>query len=136
MSEQATDFRPLARMGWGGRPASHFRGLVQTDRQNVTGRTVINRGQVGTVVWRSLGATVNMRIAAVTRDADGQPVGGCRVELMSTARDVIVAETVSNAGGNFAFDMPGTGPFYIIAYKVGGTTIAGITVNTLLPVAV
>jgi hypothetical protein len=56
MSELSTTFRPLARMGWGGKAASHWRGLVQTDALDVTARTVVSRGQVGTVVYRQFPA--------------------------------------------------------------------------------
>jgi hypothetical protein len=69
----------------------------------------------------------------VTRDSAGLALGNCRVELFVTARDVAIAEVVSDAAGNFAFDMPGTGPFYLVAYKAGSPDIAGTTVNTLMP---
>ena len=136
MSEQPTAFRPLARMGWGGRASSHWRGLVQSAARNLAGRTVINRGQIGSLIWRGPGGVANFRLSGVTRDSGGTAIGACRVELFVTARDVAIAETVSDASGNFAFDMPGTGPFYLIAYKAGGTDLAGTTINTLMPVAV
>lgn len=136
MSELTTAFRPFARMGWGGGAASHWRGLVQTGAQNVTGRTVVNRGQVGTAIYRSPGGVANFRLSGVTRDSSGAAIGGCRVELFVTAMDVAIADTISDAGGNFAFDMPGTGPFYLVAYKAGGPDLAGTTINTLMPAVV
>lgn len=136
MSFAPTAFRQFARCGWGGRASNHFRGLIQTDQFNDTGRTVVNRGQVGMVVYRSPGATANFQLAGVTRDSSGNALASCRVELFITARDVAIAEAISDASGNFAFDMPGTGPFYLVAYKAGGTDVAGTTVNTLIPVAV
>jgi hypothetical protein len=136
MSAQPTAFRPLARMGWGGRAASHWRGLTQSDDRNVSGRTVINRGQIGTVVYRSPGGYANFTISGVTRDKNGTALGTCAVELYITGRDVSIAETVSDASGNFVFNMPGTGPFYLVAYRAGSPDVAGTTVNTIIPVAV
>ena len=136
MSEQPTTFRPFTRMGWGGKAASHWRGLVQTDASNVTGRTVLNRGQVGTVIYRSPGGYANFRISGVTRNSSGTALGACRVELYPTGRDTAIAETTSDASGNFFFDMPGTGSFYMVAYKAGSPDVMGTTVNTLYPVAV
>lgn len=136
MSFAPTSFRRFARGGFGGRGAGHWRGLVQTDQYNVTGKTVINRGQVGTNVYRSPGAFVNFSITGVTRDSAGTVLPTCRVELFITAGDQTQAETTSDASGNFRFDMPGTGPFYLVAYKVGSPDVAGTTVNTLLPLAV
>ena len=136
MSELPTTFRPFARMGWGGRAASHWRGMVQIGNSNVAGRVVINRGQVGTVIYRSPGGVANFSISGITRDSAGASLANCRVELFVTARDVSIAETVSGSFGSFAFDMPGTGPFYLIAYKAGGPDVAGTTVNTIMPVEV
>jgi hypothetical protein len=133
---QPTSFRSFTRMGWGGRAASHFRGLTQTDLYNVTGSTVINRGEVGTKVYCSPGGRANFRISGVTRDSGGTILGSARVELFVTSMDVSIAEKISDASGNFAFDMPGTGPFYLVAYKTGSPDIAGTTVNTIYPTAV
>jgi hypothetical protein len=129
-------------MGWGGKAASHWRGqLTGTDTlgpatqdPQVLGPSW--RGQVGTIVYRSPGVAVNFAITGVTRDSGGAVLGTCRVELFVTSRDVSIAETVSDTSGNFTFGMPGTGPFYLVAYKVGSPDVAGTTVNTILPVAV
>jgi hypothetical protein len=43
---------------------------------------------------------------------------------------------LSDALGNFTFDNPGSGPFYIVAYKVGSPDVAGTTVNTLTALVV
>ena len=136
MSELATTFRPLARMGWGGKAAAHWRGLVQTDNQDLTGRTVVSRGQVGSVVWRGPAGVANFRLSGVTRNSAGVVLASCRVALCLTATNAVVATTFSDGAGAFAFDMPGTGPFYLIAYKPGSPDVAGTTVNTLVPAAV
>lgn len=118
-------------MGWGGRAASHWRGLIETDDLGESVRNGMPRGQIGTVVYRSPGAAVNYRISGVTRDSSGAVLANCRVELFVTARDVAISETVSGADGSFSFDNPGTGPFYLVAYKTGAPDVAGTTVNTL-----
>lgn len=78
-------------------------------------------------------AASNRKIAGVSRDSAGVVLGTCRVELFATGSDQSIAETVSDAGGNFEFGNPGTGPFYIVAYKAGSPDLAGTTVNTLMP---
>ena len=134
MSEQATTFRPFARMGWGGRAASHWRGMVQTDRMDVSVRTVVSRGQIGTIDFRSPGPSVNYAITDVTRDGSGAALGNCPVTLFATGGDLPVMRTVSDANGNFRFDNPGTGPFYVVAYKPGAPDVFGTSLNTLAPV--
>jgi hypothetical protein len=132
MSFGPTSFRPFARQGFGGRGAGDWRGLTQTDKNGLTGRTVVSRGQVGTLQFRSPGASVNYSISGVTRDNNGTALGFARVELFITAGDKALMETVSDISGNFRFDMPGTGPFYLLAYKAGSPDIAGTTVNTIV----
>lgn len=134
MSFDTTSFRPFARGGFGGRGAGHFRGLLQTDKNDLTGRTVINRGQVGTVVYRSTGVTQNKFLSGVTRDSAGSILGNCIVDLFQTGGDIITQTTVSDENGSFTFANPGTGPFYIVSYKVGSPDVAGTTVNTLAAV--
>jgi hypothetical protein len=80
-------------------------------------------------------AASNRAIVGVSRDSTGAALASCRVELFGTGSDQIIAETVSDAGGNFTFGNPGTGPFYIVAYKTGSPDVAGTTVNTLFPSA-
>lgn len=143
MSFGPTAFRPLARSGWGGRAAGHFRGALAVvmpdaglpieDPQTLA----VNRwGQVGTIIYRNPGVSRNFSIAGITRDSAGVALGGCAVDLMISATDTPVERKTSDASGNFVFDQPGTGPFYIIAYKAGGTDLAGVTANTLVPAAV
>jgi hypothetical protein len=121
-------------MGWGGRAASQFRGLIQTDNQNVTGRTVINRGQVGTVQFRSTAPTINKAISGVTRDNAGAILGTCVAELLQSGGDILTQSTVSDAAGNFKFDNPGSGPFFIRSYKDGSPNLAGVTDRNLIAV--
>ena len=125
-------WRTFARSAWG--PRCTFRGLQQRDINDVTGTTVINRGQVGTVVYRSTGVYINRTVTGVTRDSSGVAVGNCSLDLYMTGADTLSQNGVSDASGNFTFFNPGSGPFYIVAYKVGAPDIAGTTVNTLVGV--
>jgi hypothetical protein len=134
MSFSPTTFRPLAKMGWGGR--CEFRGLVQTDDKSNTGRTVVNRGQIGQPVYRSTGIVINARIAGVSRDSAGAILGNCKVSLLQSGGLILVAETTSDASGNYAFDNPGSGPFLVLGYKAGSPNVDGVTDSNLIAVQV
>ena len=122
MSGAPTSFRPYARMGWGGRAASHFRGAVR------------GAGD-GTVVYRSPGGWANWEIVGVSRNSAGVALASCVIELFESGSDLVIARTVSAANGAFTLSNPGTGPFYLVAYKAGSPDVAGTTVNTILPTA-
>ena len=70
-------------------------------------------------------------IVGVTKDTTGAALGSCVVQLFRTPSDTLAAETTSDATGSYSFDNPGSGPFYIVAYKAGSPDVAGTTVNTL-----
>ena len=74
----------------------------------------------------------NSSIIGVTRDSAGVVLGSCQVDLFSSI-DVVIASVISDVSGNFSFSNPGTGPFYIVAYRTGAPDVAGVSVNTLLP---
>ena len=76
-------------------------------------------------------STANTAIAGTTMDSSGVALAGCQVDLFQTGGDIITLLTTSNASGNYRFDNPGSGPFYIVAYKPGSPDVAGTTVNTL-----
>ena len=133
MSFSPTAFRPLARSG-----GDYWRGALSVGGPLPMGHIVFPQtlvgsfwGQIGTVVYRSQGVTKNNILNGVTRDSAGNPIGLCRVELYLTGNDMPVATTMSSAGGGFIFYNPGSGPFYIVAYKAGSPDVAGTTVNTL-----
>ena len=44
---------------------------------------------------------------------------------------MLLAKQTSDASGNFRFDDPGAGPFYVVQYKPGSPDVAGTTRNTL-----
>lgn len=91
-------------------------------------------GQIGTTFYRNLGANVNRSISGVTKDSTGSAIGSVRVALFQTGGDIPKWETISDAAGNFVFDSPGSGPFYLVAYKAGAPDVSGTTVNTLIAV--
>ena len=124
MSFGPTSFRPYTRQGWG---AAAFRGL-----QGTPGGI---GGQSGNVVYRSPGGNANWQIIGVTRNSSGAVLASCNLDLFITGSDQLAMRTVSDAGGNFTFPNPGTGPFYIVAYKAGSPDVAGTTVNTIFPTA-
>lgn len=80
-------------------------------------------------------ARSNTALTGVSRDSTGAVLGLCSIDLFTLA-DQVAASAVSDASGNFSFSNPGTGPFYIVAYKAGSPDVAGTTANTLLPTAV
>lgn len=73
----------------------------------------------------------NERLSGTTLDASGQPLGSCVVHLFRTPSDVLVAQTTSDGAGAYVFDNPGSGPFYVVAYKALAPDVAGTTANTL-----
>lgn len=75
--------------------------------------------------------TTTLYIAGVTKDSTGTPLGGCTVQLFRTWNGELVRQTISDGSGNYTLTAPGTGPFYVMAYKAGSPDVAGTTVNTL-----
>jgi hypothetical protein len=77
-------------------------------------------------------ALVNRALSGVTRDSSGTALPLCDLDLYMTHADTLAAQTQSDASGNFTFWNPGSGPYYIVAYKSGSPDVAGTTVNTLI----
>lgn len=123
----APGWRTNCTANWGGR--CDFRGLQQTDVVGNTGRNAINRGQVGTVIFRGDLGRSNSSITGVTRDNTGAALANCVVIL--NQGNVIKAQVTSDGSGSFTFSGVGSGPFFITAYKPGSPDVAGISVNTL-----
>lgn len=72
-------------------------------------------------------------ITGVTRDSAGVALADCAVDLFLTAEDTLVASTISDGSGNYAFTLPGNSQnFFIRAYKAGSPDVAGTSVNTLI----
>jgi hypothetical protein len=136
VSFDATFFRPFCRDAWGGRAASHFRGVLSTGSNNNGLATEFPqvlgigwRNQLGTFVQRRFGASVNTALIGITRDSAGAALGNCIVELYHGKK--MIDGMVSDASGNYRFDNPGSGPFRVISDKEG---VAGVTAETLTAV--
>jgi hypothetical protein len=75
----------------------------------------------------------NTAVVGVTRDGStGSAVGAVTVEMFLTATNLLIAKTISDGSGNYRFDNPGSGPFFLVAYLAGSPDKAGTTVNTLI----
>lgn len=77
-------------------------------------------------------STKNEQITGVSRNNAGAALGTCVVKLFRTPSDVLAAQTTSDASGNFTFDNPGSGPFYIVCYKAGSPDVSGTGLNTVV----
>ena len=102
MSFNPTSFRPVARGGWGGRAASHFRGILALGQPDaelpIEDPQVLvpsRYGQIGSAFIRHYAATVNRLISGVTRNGTGVALGNCRVELFQTGGDIPTTTTTS-----------------------------------------
>ncbi len=114
-----------------------YEGVEWDDRFNPAANNGIpTAAEDGILVAQTDWAASNRAIAGITRDDTGAILGNCAVKLFVTGADAEAYETTSDASGNFSFSNPGTGPFYIVAYKPGSPDVAGTTVNTLMPTAV
>lgn len=139
MSFAPSRFRPLCHGGGGGRVdwrgASAFMGtaagITEYDPQMLMPDYW---GQIGTLVYRGAGSALNTALTGITRDSAGAVLGLCRVDLCQN--NVISRSITSDAGGNYSFVNPGSGPFFLVAYKQGSPDVAGTTVNTLHPAVV
>lgn len=136
MSFNPTVFRQFARSGFGASNVFRNASVDWPGENDEAGNSTafIRRGQVGTVVYRSLGGFSNHQLAGVTRDSSGAVLGFCRVDLCQS--NLIIQTLISDINGNFLFEGCGSGPFFIVAYKQGLPDVAGTTVNTLQPVVV
>jgi hypothetical protein len=97
----------------------------------------LNYWGYGVAPFRSipLDMLTNTILGGVTRDSTGAAIGACNLDLFNLA-DQVVRSVVSDGSGNYQFVNPGSGPFYIVAYKAGAPDLAGTTVNTLQPTVV
>ena len=135
MSFVPTSFRPLAIIGWG-QSGSAWRGLIANDTSGLNTASAINRGQIGQPVYRSRGIVINAKIAGVSRDNAGAILGNCKVSLLQSGGLILVAETTSDASGNYSFDNPGSGPFIVLGYKAGSPNVDGVTDSNLIAIQV
>jgi hypothetical protein len=74
-------------------------------------------------------------ISGVTRDASGNALGSCAVNVFETVSGLLRGSTISDASGNYNIEIAGDRglTFFAAAYLPGSPDIAGVTVNTLIP---
>ena len=89
-------------------------------------------------------SAVRWFVSGVTKDSAGAALGTCRVVLMQANKiavnadanaNPVRAETTSDGSGNYSIQVSSSEPVQLIAYKAGGPDVAGVTVNTVAPVA-
>jgi hypothetical protein len=74
-------------------------------------------------------------VSGRTLDSAGAVLGNCVAQLFDTATDAFLGEVISNADGYYYLRTTNqTRTHYVVAYKAGGTDVAGTTLNTLLGV--
>jgi hypothetical protein len=76
--------------------------------------------------------TARWGVSGVTKDSTGTPLAGCVVKLFLTATDRLVAQTVSDGGGYYAFSVGPAQLYYAVSYLVGSPDVAGTSVHTLV----
>lgn len=72
----------------------------------------------------------SIRIVGVSRNATGATLGNCVVKVFTTADDVLVASTTSDASGNWTAYPNQQGPYYFVEYKAGSPDVFGTSPNT------
>lgn len=92
------------------------------------------------------GSSVRFIISGVTRNGSGAALGGCTVSVFRVDElaypndpdvfsDPLIAQTTSDGSGNYSVEVRGPGPYQLTAYLAGAPDVAGVTVNTITPVA-
>jgi len=72
-------------------------------------------------------------ISGITKDSSGNPLASCTVMLYRTSDNLMREVVISDSAGAYTFSAINDGAqYYAVAYKVGGTDVAGTTVNTLV----
>ena len=132
MSVAKTAYRSFARVGWGGRAASHFRSVSS----EFTGLQApfVQLANDQTMVYRNIAPTINRNLTGITRDSGGALLGTCITELLQSGGDILTQTTTSDASGNYSFSNPGSGPFFVRAYKDGSPNVAGVTDRNLIAI--
>ena len=71
-------------------------------------------------------AQATWQILGITRDASGNALAGCNVDLFLHGTNAYVASTTSDGGGNYLFVVPSNGPYYVrVTDSQGSPTVAG-----------
>lgn len=76
----------------------------------------------------------NRTLSGVSRDASGAPLGNVRVLVFRTSDNAFIAETLSDASGNWSLVITVGGPFFLVEYLAGAPDVFGTSPNNLVPV--
>lgn len=80
------------------------------------------------------GAGSFLKIRGITRDSNGNPLGGCIVKCFTTVGNLFISQVTSDAGGYFEVPSGQLGvQHYLVAYQSGIPDQSGSSVNTLVP---
>ena len=73
-------------------------------------------------------------ISGVTRNASGNALGGCTVEVFESVSNLFRGSTTSDGSGNYAVEISGDMgiTFFANAYLSSSPNVAGTTINTLV----
>ena len=132
MSVAKTAYRPFARVGWGGKAASHFRS-VSSQFAGVQAQFV-PRGNDQTIAYRNVAPTINTNLTGKSLTSTGAILGTSIVELLQSGGDILTQTTTSDASGNYSFSNPGSGPFFVRMYKDGSPNLAGVSDRNLIAI--
>lgn len=85
--------------------------------------------------------TGRWQLVGVTRDSAGAALGNCDVIVFEVGRLAVngapvVARTASDGSGNYTVEVPTNVAYQVMSYKAGAPDVAGVTLNTLTPVAI
>ena len=71
------------------------------------------------IIFTKLLPSYNQQLTGVSRDGNGTPLANCLVSVFRSADKVLVAETTSDAQGNWQVTSLGTysGPYFLVEYK-------------------
>jgi len=86
-------------------------------------------------------STQRWKITGITKDSAGNFIAGCRViamksDRMTTVGVPIEADVISDVDGSFSIEVGNNNSFQLIGYLPGSPDVAGITVNTVVPVVI
>ena len=92
---------------------------------------------IQTVWWElppeSGGARSAWLIRGNTKDASGNPLGGCTVEAFTTTNGVLQASVQSDVAGAYCVLTNSNAAHFLVAYKAGSPDVAGTTSGAIYP---
>jgi hypothetical protein len=112
-------------------PRSRFQGISDN------GATIATIWDSSPLWWEwsgnlwPMGVRVRKHFTGVTRDAFGNRLGNCQVQLFNTATGTLVDTQTSDSQGNYNCGDPNNVTCFLVGYLSGSPDVAGTTVDTL-----